>query len=88
MFKTWLETKTEHVSGKVTGNIPSSYKVNTGKNTVIKDVEDDINELPGSIFYKSAALLFDKIDIGKAGVLPLSKFVDFIETIVEGFHGE
>ena len=32
----------KHVSGTVNGNIPLSYKEETGKNNVIEDVEDDI----------------------------------------------
>ena len=31
---------------------------------------------------------FYKIDHGKAGVLPSSRFVDLIETLVEGFNSE
>ena len=33
-------------------------------------------------------ILFDKIDNGKDGALPLSKFVDLIETLGGGFHSE
>ena len=32
----------------MTGNITSSSKVKTGKNTVTEDVEYDVDELPGS----------------------------------------
>ena len=32
----------------MTGNIPSSSKDKTGKNIVIKNVEDDVDELPDS----------------------------------------
>ena len=32
--------------------------------------------------------MFDEIDNGKAGVLTFSKFVDLIETLGEGLHGE
>ena len=53
----------------MTGYIPSSSKGKTDKNTVIEDVEDDVDELPDSDFSKSAARVFDKIDNGKAGVL-------------------
>ena len=42
---------------------------------MIKDVEDDVDELPGPDCSKVAARVFDKIDHGKAGVIPLSKFV-------------
>ena len=51
-------------------------------------MEDDIDELPDSYFSKAAARVFDKIYNGKDGVLPSSKFVDSIETLVEGFHSE
>ena len=59
-------------------NIPSSSKVNTDKNTLIEYVEDDVDELPDSDISKSDAIVFDKIDIDKFGVLKLSKFVDVI----------
>ena len=42
---------------------------------MIEDVEDDIYELPYSYFSKAAAIIFDKIDNGKDGVLPWSKFL-------------
>ena len=72
----------------MTGNIPSPCNGKTGENTVIEDVEDDVDELPDSDFSKAAARVFDKIDHVKDGVLPSSKFVDFIETLEEGFHSE
>ena len=53
-----------------------------------EDVEDDVYDLPGSSFSKAAARVFDKIDNGKAGVLPYSKFVDLIETIGGGFNSD
>ena len=62
----------------MTGNTPSSSKGKTSKNTVIEDVEDDIDELPDSDFSKFSARVFDKVDNRKAGVLPLSKFVELI----------
>ena len=65
----------------MTGNIPSSSKGRTGKKTVMEDVENDVDELPDSDFSKSAARVFDKIYNRKDGVLPSSKFVDFIETL-------
>ena len=40
------------------------------------------------IFPKPPQLRFDKIDNGKDGILPLSKFVDLIETRGEGFYSE
>ena len=53
---------------------------------MIEDVEDDVGELTDSDFSKVAAIIFDKIDNGKDGVLTLSKFVDFIETLGEVFN--
>ena len=38
---------------------------------MIKDVEYELDEHPDSDFSKAAARLFDKIDNGKACVLPL-----------------
>ena len=49
---------------------------------------DDLDELPDSDFPKSVTILFDKIDNGKDGFLPLSRFFDLIETLGEGFHSE
>ena len=72
----------------MTGNTPLPSKGNTGEKTVIEYVEDDVDELPDSDFSKSAVRVFDKIDNGKAGVLPSSKFVELIETIGECFHSE
>ena len=51
-------------------------------------MEYDIDELPDSDFTKAAVGVFDKIDNGKAGVLPSSKFVDSIEKLGEDFHSE
>ena len=65
----------------MTGNIPSSYKVNTGKITAIEDVEDGLYELPDSYFSKASERVFDEIYNGKACVLPSSKFVDLIEKL-------
>ena len=87
-FETLIKIKTEHGGGAVTGNIPSSYKGKIGKNTVIEDVEDDIDELPDSYFSKSSARVFHEIYHGKYGVLTSSKFVDLIETLGAGVHGE
>ena len=67
---------------------PPRLKGKTGKKTVIEDVEDDVDELPDSDFDKAAAIVFDKIDHRKDGVLLSSKFVDLIETLGEGFHSE
>ena len=72
----------------MTGIITSSSKFNIGKNTVMEDMEDDVDELPDSYFSKAAARLFDKIDHGKSGVIPSSKFVDLIKTLWEGLHGD
>ena len=66
-FDTLSQIKTEHVSGSVTGNIPSSSKGKTGKNTVIEDVEDDKDELPNSDFSRSTVRIFKEIENGKAG---------------------
>ena len=82
------EIKTEHVSGAVTGNTPSSFKGKTGEKTVIKDVEDDVYEVTDSDFTKAAARVFYEIDNGKAGVLLSSIFVDSIRTLGEGFYNE
>ena len=60
----------------MTGIITSSSKFNIGKNTVMEDMEDDVDELPDSYFSKAAAIVFDKIDNGKNGVLPSSKCFD------------
>ena len=40
---------------------------------MIEDVEDDVYELPGSDFSKAAAIIFDKINNVKDGVLPAGK---------------
>ena len=72
----------------MTRNILSSYKGKTRRNNVIEDVEDDAYELPDSDYPKAAVRVFDKIYNGKAGVLPLSKFVYLIETLGEGFHSD
>ena len=55
---------------------------------MIQYVEDDVDELPDSDFSKASARVFNKIENGKDGVLPSSKFVDLIETLGEGFHIE
>ena len=54
----------------MTGKFTSPSKGKTCEKTVIEDVEDEVDELPDSIFSKSAAIVFYEIDIGKAGVLP------------------
>ena len=48
---------------------------------MIEDVEDDVDELPDLYFSKAAARVFDKIDNGKAGVLPSSNIFNFTETL-------
>ena len=55
---------------------------------MIEDVEDDIDEPPDSDFSRAIVRLFYEIDNGKAGLLLSSKFVDLIEIIGVGFHGE
>ena len=72
----------------MTGNIPLLSNDKTGKNTATEDVEDDVDELPDSDFSKATAILLDKIDNSKDGVLPSSKFVNWIETLGDGFHSE
>ena len=69
-FDTFPQIKTEHVSGSVTGHIPSSSKGKTGKNNVIEDVGYDIDEPPDSDFSRATVGLFYEIDNGKAGLLP------------------
>ena len=51
-------------------------------------MEDNVDELPDSYFSKATTITFDKIDNGKNGVLPYSKFVELIETFGKGFHSE
>ena len=53
-----------------------------------EDVEDNVDEIPDSEFSYAVAIVFHKIDNGNDGVLPLSKIVDFIETLGEGFNIE
>ena len=48
-------------------------------------MKDDVDEVPGTDFSKSAARVFDKIDHVKDGILPLSKFVDLIEELGVGW---
>ena len=54
----------------VNGNIILPYKDKTGKNTVIEDVEDEVDKIPDSYFFKAAARVFDKLDNEKSGILP------------------
>ena len=70
-FETLHKIKTEHVSGAVTGNITSLYKVNAGKKTVMKDVEDDIDGLPDSDFTKASTRLLGEINNETDAFLPL-----------------
>ena len=44
----------------MTGNITSSYKGKTRKKAVIKDVEDDLDEITDSDFSKATARVFIK----------------------------
>ena len=55
-----------------------NQKDKKGENTVMEDVEYDVDEITDSDFSKATARVFDKIDNGKAAVLPLSRFVDLI----------
>ena len=70
MFEIYPKINTEHVSGAVSGDIPLSYKGNTVKKNVVEDVEDDVDELPGSYFAKAFTRVFDETYNGKAGVRP------------------
>ena len=54
----------------MTGNFPSSSKGKKGEKTVIEDVEYYVDELSDSDISKAVAIIFYKIDHGKAGVLP------------------
>ena len=55
---------------------------------MIEDVEDEIDELPDSDFFKTEAKIVDKINNGKDGVLPPSKYVELIETLWDGFQSK
>ena len=72
----------------MTGNIILSYRGKTSEKNFIEDMEDDVDELPDSYFSKDATRVFYRIYNGNIGVLLLSKFVDLIETLGEGFHSE
>ena len=50
--------------------LPSHIQGKTGENTVMGDLEDDVDELTDSDFAKAAAIIFDKIDNEKYGVIP------------------
>ena len=63
---------------------PRRLQGKTGEKTGIEDVEDEIDELPDSDYFKTDAIIVDKINNGKDGVLPPSKFVDLIETLGGG----
>ena len=64
------EIKIEHVSGAVDSNISAWSKGKTVKNTLIEDVEDDVDEIPDSDFAKAAAIVFYKTYYGNYVVLP------------------
>ena len=49
----------------MTGNIHSLANFTTVKNTVIKDVEDNVSELPDSDFSKNSVGVFDKYIMGR-----------------------
>ena len=53
---------------------------------MIEDVEDDVYVLPDSKKSKAAAIIFDKIDNGKDGVLHSSIFFYLIKALGENFH--
>ena len=69
------------ISSADTGTYSETFWGNTGKNTVIEDLEDDVYEVSDSDFSKATARVFDKIDHGNYGVIPLSNCVAFIETL-------
>ena len=69
----------------MTGNIPSSSNDKKVKNTMIKYLEDNIDELPDSDISKAATGVFDKIDHGKSGVLPSSTFFNCLKYLGGGF---
>ena len=70
-FEIFPEIKINHVSDAVIGGIPSSSKSKTGEKTMIEYVEYDIDELPDEDFTKASARVFNEIDNGKAGVVPI-----------------
>ena len=70
MFETFPKINTNHVSGAVTGNIKSSSKGQTGKETVTQEVEVDFDEISYSDFAKASVRVFYEIYHGKSGVLP------------------
>ena len=55
---------------------------------MIENVEYDVDKPPDSYFSKVAVIVFNEIDSGNDGVLASSRFVDFIETLDEGFNIE
>ena len=79
MFDTFPIIKIYHVSVAVNDNIPLLSNGKKPEKTAIEDVEDDVYELPDSYSTKTATGVFGEIDIGKANILPLSYFVEFIE---------
>ena len=44
-------------------------------------MEDGVDEIPDSDFFKAASIIFDKIHIEKCGALPSSNFDELIEII-------
>ena len=46
---------------------------------MIEDLEDDVDELPGSDFPNAIARVFDEIYNWKDGVLPSSKFLTWLK---------
>ena len=51
---------------------------------MVEDVDDNVDEVPDTYFSKATAILFDKTYNLRYGVLPLSKFVDLVETVGGG----
>ena len=72
----------------MTGNITSSSKGKTDRNTPMDYVEDDVDELSDSDISKAYARVFDETYNQKTGVLKLSKFFDTIGILGEGFHSD
>ena len=51
--------------------LPGDLRAIHSKNTVIEDVEYDVDKITDSDFSKASAGVLDEINNGKAGVLPL-----------------
>ena len=49
----------------MTGNIHWSAEGKTGKKILIEDVEDDVDELPDSYFFRASVRVFGKYIMGR-----------------------